>query len=92
MAQVRAEIMFERRYRAGNNEIQEEINRAGADEDFDGAECLGDDFLRYAGHLHQRDDAGERRGARHQDDLIAVRGQRLAQRDRPDDAAEQEQP
>ena len=42
---------------ARDREIEDQVDRAGADEDFDRAEGLGDDLGRDAGHFHQRDHA-----------------------------------
>ena len=91
VAQVGREPPFERVDRPRDEEVQDEIDRAGDDEDLDGAEGLRDELLGDAGDLHHRDDRGKRRRLHHQDDLVAVGRQRLAHGDREDDAAEQQE-
>src|SRR5918994_125257 len=87
--QVRREPVFQGHDGPRHEEVQDEVDRPGADEDLDGPEGLADQLLGDPRHLHHGDHGGERGRLDHQDDLIAVAGQRLARGDREDDAAEQ---
>jgi hypothetical protein len=75
-APLRGEPPLEPGNRARDHEVEQQVDRSGADEDFDRPERLGDDLRGDARDFHQRDHRSERRRARHQDDLVAVGRQR----------------
>ena len=83
--------MFEQRDQPPDDEIEREIDRRRAKEHLHRAEGLGDDLLRRAGDLPDRDEAGQRRRLGHQDQLGRIGRQRMAQRHRRDHPAQQQE-
>src|SRR3712207_385731 len=90
-AQMRREPPFDGHDDARDDEVEDQVDQPGDDEDLDGAEGLRDQFGRKPRHLHHGDDRGERGCLHHEDDLAAVSGKRLTDRDRKDDSAVKQQ-
>src|SRR5918998_1927274 len=92
VAQMGREPPFDGYDDARDDEVDDQVDQACHDEDLDGPEGLRNQFGRDAGNLHHGDDRGKRRGLDHQDQLAAVGRECLPDRDREDDAAEEQEP
>src|SRR5215217_9211616 len=90
-AQMRREPPFDGHDDARDDEVENEVDQSRNDKDLDGAERLRDEFRGKPGHFHHRDDGSQRRGLHHENDLAAVSGEGLTDRDGEDDAAEEQE-
>src|SRR5271166_3064483 len=90
-AQMRRKSPLEPQERGADRIVDGKVDRAGEDERQIGDQRVVADLERDAEDIPERDQRNQRRGLHHRDRLRRIGGQRMAERDRKDDAAENEQ-